>query len=58
VIGVVGVEAKNLLDDSQDGLGDERGAVGSLFNTPTKHAVEGLGIEPPLTQLYFEQLGS
>ena len=58
VIGLVGVESKYFLDDRQDGLGDEWGAVGSLFDATTEHAVEGLGIEPPLTQLCFEELGS
>jgi hypothetical protein len=58
VVGLVRVESKYLLDDRQDGLGDEWGAVGSLFDATTKHAVEGLGVEPALTQLRFEELGS
>ena len=58
VIGIVRIESKDFLDDSQDGLGDEWGAVGSLFNTTTEHTVQGLGVEPALTQLCFEELGS
>src|SRR5207248_3270666 len=58
VVSLIGVEPEDLLDDRQDGLGDERGAVGSLFDATTKHAVEGLGVEPALTQLRFEEQSS
>ena len=57
VIGLVWVEPKHLLDDPQDSLGDKWGAVRSLFDATTEHAVNGLGIEPSLTQLFFEELG-
>ena len=32
------------------------GAIGPLFDPTSKHAVQGFGIEPPLTQLVLEGL--
>jgi hypothetical protein len=46
VILVLRTDREDLLDGGQDRLGDERGAVDPLFNPPSEHAVEGLGIEP------------
>ena len=56
-VGVVGVEREDLLDGVEDGLGDEGGAVGSLFDPTPEHAVESLGIEPSLTQLCLRGTG-
>src|SRR4029077_12331475 len=58
VVGLIGVEPEYLLNDGQDALGDNRGEVGSFFDATTKHAVEGLGVEPALTQLRFEEQSS
>jgi hypothetical protein len=56
VVGVVvGVECEDFLNDAEDGLRDEGRAVGSLFDATTKHVVEGLGIEPALTQVCSEE---
>ena len=57
VVGVVGAEGEDLLDGRQDGLGDEGGAVGPLFDPASEHAVEGLGIEPSLTELVLDEFG-
>src|SRR5262249_9247856 len=54
---VVRCEGVDLLDGLQDGLGDERRAVGPLFNPATKQVVERLGIEPSLTELLLKELG-
>jgi hypothetical protein len=56
VVRVVGVESEDLLDDREDGLGDERWTVGSLLDATTEHAVDGLGVESALTQLCLEEL--
>src|SRR5271157_2134782 len=55
---IVGIESEDFLNDAQDGLGNKGRAVGSLFDATTEHAVEGLGVEPALTQLCFEERGS
>jgi hypothetical protein len=56
-VDVVGVEGIDLLDGLEDGLRDEGGAVGTLFDPPSKQVVEGLGIEPSWAELLLEELG-
>src|SRR6266481_6661675 len=56
-VGVVGVEGIDLLDGLEDGLRDERGAVGALFDPASKQVIERLGIEPSLAELVLEELG-
>src|SRR5262249_27287848 len=56
-IGIVAIEGVDLLDGLEDGLGDERGAIGPLLDLAAGHAVERLGIEPSLTELLLKELG-
>ena len=56
-VGVVGIEGVDLLDGLEDGLRDEGGAVGAVFDPATKQVVEGLGIEPTLAELVLEEFG-
>src|SRR5262249_51545074 len=51
----LGPDSKALLDGRQDRLGDERRAVGALFDPPLEHAVEGLGIETASTKLVLDK---
>ena len=55
VLGVVAADREDILDGGQDGLGDEGGAVGPLFNAAAEHAVESLGVEPSLPKLFLHE---
>src|SRR6516164_4411134 len=58
VVGVLRAESEDLLDGSQNRLGDEGGAVSPFLDPPSEHVVEGLGIEPPSAQLVLDDFGS
>ena len=55
--GVLGADGIHLLDSGQDRQGDEGGTVCTLFDPAAEHAVEGLGIQPSLTQLFLDEFG-
>ena len=55
VVCILGSDGEDVLDGRQDRLGDEGRAVGTLFDPPSEHAVEGLGIETPSTKLVLDE---
>ncbi len=58
VVGVLGRNGKDILDRLQDGAGNERRAIGSLFNAPAEEIVEGLGVQALLAKFFFDEFGS
>jgi hypothetical protein len=55
VVSILRADGEDLLDGRQDRLGDEGRAIGPLLDSPSEHAVEGLGIEASLTKLVLNQ---
>ena len=55
---IVRADGKDLLDGGQDCLRDEGGAVRPLFDPTAEHAVEGLGVQPSLTEFLLDESSS